>query len=311
MAPRSPDHTKKVYAESRMSSDYIVEKTCVDGNWAVAHAAYRMNDVAYIFPITPSSPMGENVDAWAEQHKKNLWGQELKVIEMQSEGGAAGALHGALVSGSLATTFTASQGLLLYIPNLYKIAGELLPTVIHVASRALAGQALSIYGDHSDTMLVRGCGLAMLSSFSVQEAHDMAVISQVASLISRVPFLHFMDGFRTSHEIDKITLVSDDQLRALMPWDKVDEHRQRALSPLHPRYVHVTQMALHEWPPYFFTIIVTDSHFFELLCLLLYSTANVVQLRILMYLCRWLRAATHTTKPSVVLSNKLSKTFGG
>ena len=246
---------------------YKTETECVDGNWAVAHVAYRTNDCAYIFPITPSSPMGEEVDAWAAEHKKNLWGQDLKVLEMQSEGGAgtyrvsniyvvllvsnvkrarplilvyssfyssAGALHGALVSGSLATTFTASQGLLLYIPNLYKIAGELLPTVIHVASRALAGEALSIYGDHSDTMIIRGCGLAMISSFSVQEAHDMAVISQVATLNSRVPFLHFMDGFRISHEINKISLVSDEQLRDLMPWDKIEEHRQRGLSPMHP-----------------------------------------------------------------------------
>jgi pyruvate-ferredoxin/flavodoxin oxidoreductase len=147
---------------------------------------------------------------------------------------SAGALHGALNSGALATTFTASQGLLLYIPNLYKIAGELLPTVIHVASRALAGEALSIYGDHSDTMIIRGCGLAMISSFSVQEAHDMAVISQVATLNSRVPFMHFMDGFRTSHEINKISIVSDDQLNDLMPWDKIEEHRQRGLSPMHP-----------------------------------------------------------------------------
>jgi pyruvate-ferredoxin/flavodoxin oxidoreductase len=147
---------------------------------------------------------------------------------------SAGALHGALVLGALATTFTASQGLLLYIPNLYKIAGELLPTVIHVASRALAGEALSIYGDHSDTMLVRGCGLAMLSSFSVQEAHDMAAIAQVATLQSRVPFLHFMDGFRTSHEVNKITLISDDQLKALLPYDKIEEHRRRCLSPMHP-----------------------------------------------------------------------------
>jgi pyruvate-ferredoxin/flavodoxin oxidoreductase len=146
----------------------------------------------------------------------------------------AGALHGALVSGALATTYTASQGLLLYIPNLYKIAGELLPTVIHVASRALAGEALSIYGDHSDTMLVRGCGLAMLSSFSVQEAHDMAVISQIATLNSRVPFLHFMDGFRTSHEVNKTELVSDEQLMDLLPFDKIEEHRQRAMSPMHP-----------------------------------------------------------------------------
>lgn len=139
-----------------------------------------------------------------------------------------------MVSGALATTYTASQGLLLYIPDLYRISGELLPAVVHVASRALAGEALSIYGDHSDTMLVRGCGLAMLSSFCVQEAHDMAVISQVATLNSRVPFLHFMDGFRTSHEINKIELVSDEQLKALLPYDKIEEHRQRSLSPMHP-----------------------------------------------------------------------------
>jgi pyruvate-ferredoxin/flavodoxin oxidoreductase len=162
-----------------------------------------MNDIAYIFPITPSSPMGEIVDDWAATNDElggkkflNLWDQELKVCEMQSEGGAAGALHGALVSGSLATTYTASQGLLLFIPNMYKIAGELLPTVIHVAARALTGQALSIYGDHSDVMLVRSTGFAMVSSFTVQEAHDMAVVTQIATLNSRVPFLHFMDGFR-------------------------------------------------------------------------------------------------------------------
>ena len=203
-----------------------------------------MNDIAYIYPITPSSVMGELVDNWSatedkqgDKKYKNLWNQELKVCEMQSEGGAAGALHGALVSGSLATTYTASQGLLLYIPNMYKISGELLPTVIHVAARALAGEALSIYGDHSDVMLVRSTGFAMVSSFSVQEAHDMAVVSQIVTLISRVPFLHFMDGFRTSHEINKLEILDDEELKQLMPWDKVDEHRQRALSPLHPRLV--------------------------------------------------------------------------
>ena len=178
--------------------------------------------------------MGEEVDEWAEKQKKNLWGQELKVQEMQSEAGAAGALHGALVSGALATTYTASQGLLLFVPNMYKIAGELLPAVIHVASRALAGEALSIYGDHSDTMLVRGCGWAMISSFSVQEAHDMACICQMVTLNSRVPFLHFFDGFRTSHEVNKIELLSDDNLLELLPHDKIEEHRQRALSPMHP-----------------------------------------------------------------------------
>jgi pyruvate-ferredoxin/flavodoxin oxidoreductase len=198
--------------------------------------------------------MGEEVDAWAAEHKKNLWNQELKVIEMQSEAGAAGALHGALVSGALATTYTASQGLLLFIPNMYKIAGELLPTVIHVASRALAGEALSIYGDHSDTMLVRGCGWAMVSSFSVQEAHDMAAICQVATLNSRIPFLHFFDGFRTSHEVNKITLVTDDQLRELLPFDKIEEHRQRALSPLHP-----TQRGTAQAPDVFMQMVESSN----------------------------------------------------
>ena len=234
------------------------ELKCVDGNWAVAHVAYRVSDCAYIFPITPSSPMGEEVDQWAAEHKLNLFGQELKVVEMQSEAGAAGALHGALVSGALATTFTASQGLLLFIPNLYKIAGELLPTVIHVASRALAGEALSIYGDHSDTMMIRGCGLAMISSFSVQEAHDMAVIAQVATLNSRVPFLHFMDGFRTSHEINKISIVSDAQLRQILPWDKIEEHRQRGLSPLHP-----TQRGTAQAPDVFMQLVESSNIYYK------------------------------------------------
>jgi len=179
--------------------------------------------------------MGEDVDAWVEQDHRNLWGQPLRVVELQSEGGAAGALHGALVTGALATTYTASQGLLLFLPNMFKMAGELLPTVIHVASRALAGEALSIYGDHSDTMMVRGCGWAMVSSRSVQEAHDMAMICQMATLKSRVPFLHFFDGFRTSHEVQKIRMLSDEQLLELLPMDKVEEHRRRALSPMHPR----------------------------------------------------------------------------
>ena len=170
----------------------------------------------------------------------------------------AGALHGALVSGALATTFTASQGLLLYIPNLYKIAGELLPTTIHVASRALAGEALSIYGDHSDTMLVRGCGLAMLCSFSVQEAHDMAVIATVATLKSRIPFLHFFDGFRTSHEINKIELVSDEQLRMLLPYDKIAEHRQRAMSPMHP-----TQRGTAQGPDVFMQLVESSNTYYQ------------------------------------------------
>ncbi|KAL3937475.1 MAG: hypothetical protein SGBAC_007432 [Bacillariaceae sp.] len=240
--------------EVQRKSSNVEKRKCVDGNWAAAHVSYRTNDSAFIFPITPSSAMGEEVDAWAEQQKKNLWGQELKVVEMQSEGGAAGALHGALVAGSLATTYTASQGLLLFIPNMYKIAGELLPTVIHVASRALAGEGLSIYGDHSDTMLVRGCGWAMMSSFTVQEAHDMAAICQMATLNSRVPFLHFFDGFRTSHEINKIQLISDEQLLTLMPFDKVEEHRQRALSPMHP-----TQRGTAQAPDVFMQMVESSN----------------------------------------------------
>ena len=234
--------------------------------------------------------MGEEVDAWAEQHKKNLWNQDLKVVELQSEGGAAGALHGALVSGALATTYTASQGLLLFIPNLYKIAGELLPTTIHVASRALAGEALSIYGDHSDTMLVRGCGLAMISSFGVQEAHDMTVICQMATLNSRVPFLHFMDGFRTSHEVNKISLVSDNMLRALLPWDRIEEHRQRGLSPMHPSYVPSK------------SLVPRIDSCSSLIIFLILLTVNVEQLRRRMFLCRWLRAVTSITINASLIS---------
>lgn len=234
------------------------ELKCVDGNWAAAHVAYRTNDCSYIFPITPSSPMGEEVDLWASQHKKNLFGQEMRVVEMQSEAGAAGALHGALVSGVLATTFTASQGLLLYVPNLYKIAGELLPTVIHVASRALAGEALSIYGDHSDTMLIRGVGCAMVSSFSVQEAHDMAVVTQMATLNSRVPFIHFFDGFRTSHEVNKIELVSDEMLKDLIPYDKIKEHRERSMSPMHP-----TQRGTAQTPDVFMQLVESSNSYYN------------------------------------------------
>ncbi|KAG7357016.1 pyruvate ferredoxin oxidoreductase [Nitzschia inconspicua] len=246
-------NSKEMPANGNKTTRQAIVK-CVDGNWAAAHVSYRTNDCAFIFPITPSSPMGEEVDAWAAEHKKNLWNQELKVIEMQSEAGAAGALHGSLQAGTLATTYTASQGLLLFIPNMYKIAGELLPTVIHVASRALAGEALSIYGDHSDTMLVRGCGWAMMSSFSVQEAHDMAVICQVATLNSRVPFLHFFDGFRTSHEINKICLVSDEELCDLLPFDKIEEHRQRGLSPLHP-----TQRGTAQAPDVFMQMVESSN----------------------------------------------------
>ena len=176
----------------------------MDGCEATATIAYKLSEVCAIYPITPSSPMGELADQWASEGKPNLWGTVPEVVEMQSEGGASGALHGALQTGTLATTFTASQGLLFMIPNMYKIAGELTAAVIHVSARSLAAQALSIFGDHSDVMAVRSTGFAMLAASSVQETHDMALIAQAATLKSRVPFIHFFDGFRTSHEIGKI-----------------------------------------------------------------------------------------------------------
>ncbi|MFN9623682.1 MAG: pyruvate:ferredoxin (flavodoxin) oxidoreductase [Cyanobacteriota bacterium] len=207
---------------------------CLDGNEAVARVAYRLNEVIAIYPITPASPMGEWADAWSAEGKPNLWGSVPSVVELQSEGGAAGTVHGALQTGSLTTTFTASQGLLLMIPNLYRWAGELTPVVVHVAGRALAAQGLSIFGDHSDSMACRATGCAILTSASVQEAGDFAVIASRATLTSRVPFLHLFDGFRTSHEIQKVALVDDDTLRARMPMEAIRAHRQRALTPEHP-----------------------------------------------------------------------------
>jgi pyruvate-ferredoxin/flavodoxin oxidoreductase len=206
----------------------------VDGNEAAASVAHRINEVIAIFPITPSSPMGEWADQWSAEGKSNIWGSVPLVVEMQSEGGAAGAVHGALQTGSLTTTFTASQGLLLMIPNMYKIAGELTSTVFHVAARALAAQGLSIFGDHSDVMAARQTGWAMLASSSVQEVHDFAAIAAMATLEARVPFVHFFDGFRTSHEVAKISLLSDDDLRALIDRDLVLAHRARGLSPERP-----------------------------------------------------------------------------
>jgi len=206
----------------------------MDGNEAVAHVAYRVNEVIAIYPITPSSPMGEWADQWASEGLPNVWGTIPHVAEMQSEGGAAGAVHGALQTGSLATTFTASQGLLLMIPNMNKIAGELTPTAFHVSARTLATHALSIFGDHSDVMSCRTTGWAMLCSNSVQEAMDFALIAHAASLETRIPFLHFFDGFRTSHEVNKIDVLSDEAIRSLINVDQVIAHRQRALSPDHP-----------------------------------------------------------------------------
>jgi pyruvate-ferredoxin/flavodoxin oxidoreductase len=206
----------------------------LDANEAAARVAYLCNEVIAIYPITPASPMGEWSDEWSSNGKPNLWGTVPQVVELQSEGGAAGAIHGALQVGSLATTFTASQGLLLMIPNMYKIAGELTPTVFHIAARSLAAQGLSIFGDHSDVMAARATGWAMLSSASVQEAQDFALIAQSATLDSRVPFLHFFDGFRTSHEVNKITLLPEDVMRAMIDDRQIAAHRSRGLTPDRP-----------------------------------------------------------------------------
>jgi pyruvate-ferredoxin/flavodoxin oxidoreductase len=206
----------------------------IDGNEAVASVAYRLSEVSAIYPITPSSNMGEHADEWAAKGKTNLWGTVPSVVEMQSEGGAIGAVHGGLQNGALVTTYTASQGLLLMIPNMYKIAGELTPMVIHVAARSLACQGLSIFGDHSDVMSVRSTGFAMLSAGSVQEAHDMALIAHAATLESRIPFINFFDGFRTSHEVNKIEMLSDDDLAKVIEYEFILAHRKRGLTPDHP-----------------------------------------------------------------------------
>ncbi len=206
----------------------------VDGNTAAAHVSYAFSDVAAIYPITPSSSMGEVVDEWAAEGRKNIFGQVLKVQEMQSEGGAAGAVHGALAAGALCSTFTASQGLLLMIPNMYKISGELMPCVFHVSARALAGQALSIFGDHQDVMAARATGFAQLASGSIQEINDLALVAHLTTLRASVPFIHFFDGFRSSHEIQKIELLNYDDVPPLVDWDAIKRHRERALNPEKP-----------------------------------------------------------------------------
>ncbi|HEY5249169.1 MAG TPA: pyruvate:ferredoxin (flavodoxin) oxidoreductase, partial [Dermatophilaceae bacterium] len=211
-----------------------MQHDCVDGNEAAASVAYALSEVVALYPITPSSAMGEHADSWAASGRPNLWGTVPRVVQMQSEGGAAGALHGALQTGALATTFTSSQGLLLMLPNMFKIAGELTSAVIHVAARTVATHALSIFGDHSDVMAARSTGFAMLASSSVQEAQDLALVAHLATLATRVPFLHFFDGFRTSHEINRVTLLGQDDLRALVDDAGVMAHRGRGLSPQHP-----------------------------------------------------------------------------
>lgn len=207
--------------------------TC-DGNYAAAHIAYMFSEVAAIYPITPSSTMAEYVDEWAAGGRKNIFGETVRVVEMQSEAGAAGALHGSLQAGALSTTFTASQGLLLMIPNMYKISGELLPGVFHVSARAIAAHALSIFGDHQDVMAARQTGFAMLATSSVQEVMDLAGVAHLVAIKSRVPFLHFFDGFRTSHEIQKVELMEQADIAALLDRDALAGFRARALRPEHP-----------------------------------------------------------------------------
>ncbi len=219
----------------------MATKMTVDGNTAVGHVAYAFSDVAAIYPITPSSPMAEVVDEWAAQKRLNLFGQQVHVQEMQSEAGAAGAVHGSLAAGAMTTTFTASQGLLLMIPNMYKISGEMLPSVFHVSARALAAHALSIFGDHADVMACRQTGFAMLASNSVQEAMDLALVAHLATLETSVPFLHFFDGFRTSHEVQKIDAIDYEDIKPLVNWDKVQEFRERALNPEHPHQAGTAQ----------------------------------------------------------------------
>lgn len=216
--------------ENQLSTQTVT----LDGNQAAATIAHLTNEVIAIYPITPASPMGEWADEWSSRSQPNIWGTIPHIIEMQSEGGAAGAIHGALQAGSLVTTFTASQGLLLMIPNMFKIAGELSPTVFHVAARSVAAQALSIFGDHSDVMTVRSTGFGLLASNSVQEVMDMALIAQAASLESSIPIVHFFDGFRTSHEVAKVKSIDRQVVTQLIKAEKIAAHRRRALSPDHP-----------------------------------------------------------------------------
>src|ERR1700723_2930883 len=224
-----------IVTEKAISRKIAAQETAtMDGKTAVAHVAYRVNEVCAIYPITPSSTMAELADEWASAGVRNILGNVPVVQEMQSEGGAAGAVHGALQSGALTTTFTSSQGLLLMLPNMFKIAGELTSTVFQVAARSVATSALSIFGDHSDVMTVRTTGFALLSSASVQEAHDTALIAEAATLEARVPFLHFFDGFRTSHELNTLDLIPDTSIREMISDDLVRAHRARALDPENP-----------------------------------------------------------------------------
>jgi pyruvate-ferredoxin/flavodoxin oxidoreductase len=208
--------------------------TTIDGNTAASHVAYAFSEVAAIYPITPSSPMGEMADAWAAKGQANLFGRPVNVVEMQSEAGAAGAVHGSLSAGALTTTFTASQGLMLMIPNMFKIAGEMMPTVFHVSARSLACQSLSIFGDHSDVMAVRGTGFALMAAGSIQETMDLALVSHLATLEAQVPFLNFFDGFRTSHEVQKVEMIDYADMADLLDPQFVERFRNRAMRPEKP-----------------------------------------------------------------------------
>ena len=230
----------------------------MDGNTAAAHVAYAFSDVAAIYPITPSSPMGEMADAWSAQGRKNIFGQTVKVSQLQSEAGAAGAIHGSLSAGACTTTFTASQGLLLMIPNMYKIAGELMPTVFHIAARSIAAEVLSIFGDHQDAMAARPTGFAELASSSIQEVMDLALVSHLSTLRSSIPFLHFFEGFRSSHEIQKIKMIDYDDMAKLADWDAIKKHRNRALNPNHP---HIRMGAMG--PDTYFQVRERGNEFYE------------------------------------------------
>ncbi|HQC52721.1 MAG TPA: pyruvate:ferredoxin (flavodoxin) oxidoreductase, partial [Lentisphaeria bacterium] len=216
----------------------MAKMVTIDGNTAASQIAYAFSEVAAIYPITPSSVMGELADSWSASGLKNMFGRPLNIMEMQSEAGAAGAVHGALVAGAMTTTYTASQGLLLMIPNMYKIAGEMLPTVFHVSARTLAAHALSIFGDHADVMACRGTGFAMLAAASVQECLDMAAVAHLATLEAEIPFIHFFDGFRTSHEVQKVEDLDNETLKSLLDMKLVERFRNRSLKPEKPT-IHV------------------------------------------------------------------------
>ena len=230
----------------------------MDGNQAAAHASYAYTDVAAIYPITPSSVMAEHTDEWATQGRKNIFGQEVQVTEMQSEAGAAGAVHGSLAAGALTTTYTASQGLLLMIPNLYKIAGEQLPGVFNVSARALASHALSIFGDHSDVYACRQTGVAMLCESSVQEVMDLTPVAHCSAIKGKIPFINFFDGFRTSHEIQKIEMLENEDLAGLIDQQALAEFRQRALNPNNP-----VARGMAENPDHFFQHRESCNNFYE------------------------------------------------